>query len=182
MRRVILFVLLCAIQTSGTSAVAEPQSSSHGEQDRPDIKIELLVDRAIYHRKDDVSLKIIILNDSGLHDAFIFGELGFGVRASFTLFRRDARGKEVPTRFFDDFHADVSDLNDTSSFVRLRPGHFLGINYENSIYNLNLDKPGKYRLWVEYHSPIPASAVAVRPFWGTENGPIRSNVVEIQVR
>ncbi|HJP90515.1 MAG TPA: hypothetical protein VJ875_01075 [Pyrinomonadaceae bacterium] len=143
MRRVILFVLLCAILSSGTSAVAEFEGS-HDEQDRPDIKIELLADRAIYHRKDDVSLKIMILNDSGLHDAYIFGELGFGVRASFTLFRRDARGKEVPTRFFDDFHADVPDLNNASSFVRLRPGHFLGISYENSIYNLNLEKPGKY--------------------------------------
>jgi hypothetical protein len=58
----------------------------------------------------------------------------------------------------------------------------LGTSYESSIYNLNLEKPGKYRLWVEYHSLISKSEVKVAPFWGSEDGNVKSNVLEISVR
>lgn len=36
-------------------------------------------------------------------------------------------------------------------------------------------------MWVEYHCPISAANVEVTPFWGKENGTIKSNVVEIEV-
>ena len=182
MRTLTLVVLLCGLVSLGAPTIDGIDSQPLIEQKRADLKLELTANRTLYRRKDDVSLKIMIINDSGVNAAFIFGDLGFGPRASFTLYRRDAKGREVPTRFFDDFHGDPSELSDATSFVKLRPGHYLGITYENSIYNLNLEKPGTYRLWVEYHSPVSASEVSVRPFWGTESGTIKSNVVEIRVR
>jgi uncharacterized protein RhaS with RHS repeats len=44
-----------------------------------------------------------------------------------------------------------------------------------------LNKPGKYAIFVEYQSPFPATDVQLSPFWGKENGPIKSNVVSIEV-
>jgi hypothetical protein len=124
----------------------------------------------------------MVANDALQDDVFIYGELGFGYSASFSLFRRDAHGREVPTRFIDDSRGNPPNLTDPNTFVRLSPGHFLGISYETSIYNLNLEKPGKYKLWVEYHSPIPKSEVKVAPFWGSEDGNVKSNVLEILVQ
>jgi len=124
----------------------------------------------------------MVENDALSDDVFIVGELGFGYSASFTLFRRDARGREVPTRFIDDFAGNPPNLSDPHTFVKLVPGHFLGISYESSIYNLNLERPGKYKLWVEYHSPISRSEAKVAPFWASEDGNVKSNVVEILVR
>lgn len=49
-------------------------------------------------------------------------------------------------------------------------------------YNLHLEKPGTYRIWVEYHSPISRAQAKVTPFWSAEDGPIKSNVLQIVVR
>lgn len=70
---------------------------------------------------------------------------------------------------------------DTSAFVKLLPYHFIGTDYKESIIELNMMRPGRYTLWVEYHSPISVADVKVSPFWGSENGVIKSNVVEIEV-
>ena len=162
--------------------VSSSELAAANSQDKLDLKVTLVADRAVYRRKDEIRLKVMIINDSGINDAFVYYEMGFGHRAGFMLIRRDARGHEVPTRFIHDFRPDPPNLNDPTSFVKLRPGHFLGFTYENSIYNLNLEKPGTYKLSVEYHSPILSSDVKVKPFWGAENSSIESNVVTIVVR
>jgi hypothetical protein len=156
--------------------------STAPQQKRPTLIVELSADKAVFKPKEDITLKVTVANDALQDDVFIYGELGFGYSASFTLFRRDAHGQEVPTRFIDDSRGNPPNLNDPNTFVRLSPGHFLGTSYESSIYNLNLEKPGKYRLWVEYHSPISKSEVKVAPFWGSEDGNVKSNVLEISVR
>ena len=163
------------------SALVSAQSTAV-KQKRPVLIVELIADKAVYGPKDDITLKVVIANDALFDDVLIFGELGFGYSASFTLFRRDAQGREVPTRFIDDSRGNPPDLSDPNTFVKLRPGHFLGISYETSIYNLNLERPGKYRLWVEYHSPISKSEGKVAPFWSSEDGNVKSNVLEILVR
>jgi hypothetical protein len=148
----------------------------------PSIHGQSIADKAVYRPKDDIALKVMVENDALSDDVFIFGELGFGYSSSFTLFRRDVRGQEVPTRFIDDSRGNPPNLSDPHTFVKLSPGHFLGTVYETSIYNLNLERPGRYKLWVEYHSPISRSEVKVNPFWGKEDGNLKSNVVEIVVR
>lgn len=112
---------------------------------------------------------------------FVTGHLGFGLRSTFILFRTDSNGKEVPRKFID----SSSDLNPghkkLSDFVKLMPNHFLGVTYRSSIRLLNLQRPGRYNLWIEYYPSLLASEVEVRPFWGRERGPLKSNVVQINV-
>lgn len=156
--------------------------STSPKQKGPMLIVELIADKTVYRPKDQITLKVMVANDAPVDDVFIYRELGFGYSSSFTLFRRDAHGREVPTRFIDDSRGNPPNLSDPTTFVRLSPGHFLGISYESSIYNLHLERPGKYRLWVEYHSPISKSDVKVIPFWGAEDGNVKSNVLEILVR
>lgn len=151
-------------------------------QKRPRLVIALTADKVVYRSKDDIKLTVMVKNDHVSDDVFIYGDMGFGYSASFTLFRRDAKGREVPTRFIDDYRGNPPNLDDPHTFVKLSSGTFLGIGYETSIYNLHLEKPGKYKLWVEYHSPISKSEVRVTPFWSSEDGNVKSNVLEISVR
>jgi hypothetical protein len=46
---------------------------------------------------------------------------------------------------------------------------------------LNMNKPGKYSVYVEYFSKISSSAVNQKPFWGNENGTIFSNLVWVEI-
>lgn len=177
----ILFVItLLAPFVTCTSLVngqATPQ-----KQKRPRLVIKLTADKVVYRSKDDINLAVMVKNDEVSDDVFIYGDMGFGYSASFTLFRRDAKGREVPTRFIDDYRGNPPNLDDPHTFVKLSSGTFLGIGYENSIYNLHLEKPGKYTLWVEYHSPISKSEAKVAPFWGSEDGSVKSNVLQILVQ
>jgi hypothetical protein len=180
-------ILLILVVTTFLASFTGPYSLVNGQSGpvkvkKPKLIVELTADKAVYGPKEDISLKVTVTNDGLLDDVFIYGELGFGYAASFTLFRRDHKGREVPTRTIDDFRGNPPNLSDPNTFVKLRPGHFLGIYYETSIYNLNLDKPGKYKLWVEYHGPISNSEVNLAPFWGSEDGSVKSNVLEIVVR
>lgn len=182
---VVMLFAVAGLQVNRIAAeknVCTAEFAAASTQAKPDLKITLLADRTVYRKKDEINLYVMISNEDELHDAFVYSELGFGYRAGLILDRRDARGREVPTRFIHDDRIFPDDLNDLTSFVKLRPGHFFGVAYENSIYNLNLEKPGTYKLSVEYFSRISVSEVKVKPFWGTESGSIASNVVTIHVR
>jgi len=179
---VVMLLTIAALQVNRIEAEKNVRTAAAGTQNKPNLKVALLAARTILGKKDNLNLYVMIMNDDALHDAFVYSELEFGYRAELVLIRRDGRGREVPTRFIHDYRPDPLDLNDPTSFVKLRPGNFLGVEYENSIYNLNLDKPGTYNLSVEYACPISSSEVKVKPFWGTESGSIASNVVAITVR
>jgi hypothetical protein len=151
------------------------------KQKAPDLEVSLAADKNTYKPGDRIKLEVLLVNNNAVKDTFVYGTLQFGVRASFTLFRRDSNGKEVPTRFIDDAWELPPKSNDVSAFVKLLPFHFLGTTYKSSIHFLNMERSGKYTMWVEYHSPISTANVEVSPFWGKENGTIKSNVVEIEV-
>jgi len=68
-----------------------------------------------------------------------------------------------------------------SAFIKLPPDHFFGTTFFSPLDILRLNKPGKYAISVEYHSPIPTAKVELEPFWGKESGSIQSNVVWIEV-
>jgi hypothetical protein len=182
MKRLLILVgAIVLANCMGCFSLVNGQSTALKES-HPRLVVELISDKAVYRSKEDISLKVMVTNDGLADDLFIYGELGFGYAASLTLFRRDAKGREVPTRFIDDSRGNPPNLNDPNTFVKLNPGHFLGITYESSIYTLNLEHPGKYRLWVEYHSPISKSEAKLASFWGSEDGNVKSNVLEILVR
>jgi hypothetical protein len=121
-----------------------------------------------------------MLTNSGKEDVYIFGTLDWGYSASFVLKVHDASGKEVtPLAFFDDL--TYASPHDNSAFVKLLPNHFLGTNFFAPLDVLNLNKPGRHAIFVQYHSPISTAEVKLKPFFGRESGTLKSNVVWIEV-
>src|SRR5690349_20200119 len=172
-------LLSFASQVTGTNDIQENDAV---KQKGSDLEVSLVSDKYSYKPSDRIKLEVTLTNSNAVKDLFSYGTLQFGPRASFTLFRRDAKGMKVPTRFIDDAWELPPKADDTTAFVKLLPFHFLGTTYSSSIHLLNMDRPGNYTMWVEYHCPISAADVGVTPFWGKENGTIKSNVIEIEVR
>jgi hypothetical protein len=143
------------------------------------LRVSIIAQKRRYKRKDQLKLDVMLLNP-GKDAVYIFGQLDWGISASFDLRVHDASGKEVqPVGRFDDL--TLVSPSDKSAFVKLLPSHFLGTDFFSPLDVLNLDKPGKYAVFVEYHSPFAAMDVPLSPFWGKENGTIRSNVVVVEV-
>ena len=136
------------------------------QQKAPDLEVSLVADKHTYKPGDRIKLEVLLVNNNPVKDIFVYGTLQFGYRASLTLFRRDAKGKEVPTRFIDDAWELPPKSNDVSAFVKLLPFHFLGTTYKSSIHFLNMEQSGKYTMWVEYHCPISAANAEVTPSLG----------------
>ena len=136
----------------------------------------------LYKASDRIKLQVNLTNTDAVKDIFVYGTLELGHRGSFTLYRRDANGKEVPSRVILEAFESPPEPNDKSAFVKLLPFHFIGTDYRGSIRELNMERPGRYFMWVEYHSPISTAEVDLKPFFGQENGPLKSNVVWIEVR
>jgi len=171
-------LLLGASQSVGTR---ELQETDAVKQKVSDLGVSLVADKRKYKRDDRIKLEAKLVNNDPVKDIFVYGTLQFGLRASFMLFRRDAKGKEVPTRFIDTGSELPPTFEDTGAFVKLRPFHSLGTSYRSSIYMLHMERPGRYSMWVEYSCPISIADVSVSPFWGSEKGTIKSNVVIIEV-
>lgn len=159
----------------------ELQENDAVKQKASDLEVSLVADKRRYKSGDRIKLEVKLINNNAVKDIFVYGTLQFGVSASFRLFRRDAKGKEVPTRFIDTGSELPPKSDDTSAFVKLLPFHFLGTTYPSTIYMLHMERPGRYSMWVEYNCPISIADVGVSPFWGSENGVIKSNVVRIEV-
>lgn len=184
MKILLILVLALGILVSFVSKAARSQERQEQVAVKPkatDLEVSLSADKRRYKRNERINLEVKLTNTHGVKDIFIYGTLEFGFRGSFMLYHRDAKGKEIPTQFFPEAFESPPEPNDTSAFVRLLPDHFLGTYYRPSILTLNMMRPGRYYMWVEYHSPISAADVKVSPFWGKESGTIKSNVVWIEV-
>ena len=164
-----------------TTASRDLQEGITTKQKWTDLAVSLRTDERRYTGRDRINLEVKLTNTNAVKDVFVYGTLELGHRGSFTLFLRDAKGKEVPPRIVTEALESLPDPTDTSAFVKLLPYHFIGTNYKTSIAELNMVRPRTYTLWVEYHCPISDADVRVSPFWGSENGIIKSNAVVIEV-
>jgi hypothetical protein len=167
---------------SQAARTQELQQSVTVQQKVANLEVSVVADKRTYKRSDDIDLEVKLTNTHGVKDIFVYGTLEFGFRGSFMLYHQDAKGKDVPTQFFPEAQTRLPDAKDRSAFVKLLPDHFLGTYYRSSIRTLNMVRPGKYSMWVEYNCPISIADVELKPFFGKENGIIKSNVVWIEVR
>lgn len=174
----ILFSVLALPQTQ---MVIAPQTMEVAGTKAKALELTVVSDRKRYKRNDKIRIDVMLTNKDYVKEIFVFGNLGWGYRASLTEIIRDAHGKRIsPKIFSDDLTAPIP-RNDTTQFVRLVPKHFLGTYFVEEIDQLNLIKPGKYSIMVEYHSPISISDVDQINFFSKEDGRIESNVVWIEV-
>ena len=147
-----------------------------------DLVVSLAADKRRYSRREKISLEVKLTNTDAVKDIFVYGVLELGHRGSFTLYIRDAKGREVPPRIILEAVESPPEPGDKSAFVKLLPFHFIGTQYRGSIPELNMERPGRYSIRVEYHCPISTADVQLSPFWSKETGTIKSNVVQIEVQ
>lgn len=149
------------------------------QQKAPGVELSLLLDKRKYKRSDELRLQVKLVNPNS-RPVYVFRTLDWGPSASLTLHVHDASGKEIEPEFWADAQTYESP-DDKSAFVKLGPDHFLGANFPDSIKSLNLTRPGKYSIFVEYTSPFSIAEVDLKPYFGKEAGPLKSNVVWIEV-
>jgi hypothetical protein len=174
--------LHCSCNTKAQSelrnTMVEPQKNNKDKSNS--LSITLRAEKDIYKPEEKINLQTSVTNLSS-NTLYIYSILTWGRSASLSLIVADSNGKPIQGKFLNDSIPPPPRPNDNHSFVRLYPNHFLGTKYSASLSELNIDKPGKYLLLVEYHSPILANSVELTPFWGKENGVVQSNTVSIEV-
>ena len=159
----------------------EQRESLSATQKASPLELSVVADKRIYKRHDYFRLHAMLINTDYLNDIFVYGTLGWGYSASLSFTLHDASGREINPQIFPDDLTPPISPDDTTAFVKLRPQHYLGTDLVVKLNLLNLSKPGKYSVFVEYHSPIPGTKVKLSPFWGKDKGTIKSNVVWIEV-
>ena len=164
---------------SGTDTKAISQQREPDASYKEGLKISLDGPKRRFKRNDKIKLQVLLTNVS-YKSLYVLGSLEWGYNASLLLHVRDASGKEIEPSAFPDSQIFV-DPNDEGEFLKLRPNHFVGTNFVSDPKFLNISRPGKYSIYVEYFSKVPSSSVTVKPFWGRENGTIFSNLVWIEV-
>lgn len=175
----IAVVLVASFGIVNGTSYANIEKTSVKAVDSP-VQLMLVTDKHKYGRNDEILFRAILVNQS-LREIFIYGDLEWGHYASLTLSVRDGRGNDVPPNFIADAITHFENPEDTSQFVKLLPFHFLGKIYNTSTRRLNIQRPGKYSVFAEYHSPIPSSKAIVKPFFGKENGIVQSSVLTIEI-
>jgi hypothetical protein len=127
---------------------------------------------------DDLELEVRLLNAT-TEDLWVFGDLRWGPRGGLVL-NIGPWGLDGPLPLIID-HAEFTkdELRDTRSFVRLRPDAFIGRKRRMRVSDL-VRKPGEYRIWIEYHAPLPAAAFD-QPFWSAEKPTLVSRAVILTV-
>jgi hypothetical protein len=172
------FVFGILANFSSDSGVAKERVVTVPQKDNT-FTLSIVAPKRKFRRTDQLKLLVMLIN-SGKKEVYVFGTMEYGYSASLLFHIRDASGKEIkPLGFPDDLTRAVQD--DNSAFVKLLPEHFLGTSFFAPLEILNLNKPGKYSIFMEYHSPFSSTEVQVSPFWGKENGSLKSNVVWIEV-
>ena len=168
------------VNFTSQGGTAQDRGESVVRKEKPiGLQVSLVAHKRRYKRTDQLKLEVMLTN-SGKANVYVFGTLDWGSSASFVLHIRDASGKEiVPAGLPDDL--TFASPDDKSAFVKLLPDHFLGTNFFSPLDILNLTRPGRYTILAEYNSPFSTTDVKLSPFWGKESGPIRSNVVYIEV-
>lgn len=177
---VLALALGAVVSFAGEAAKAQQRKGDATiEQKAPSLDLSLVVDKRKYKLSDELKLQVMLVNPSS-KPVYVFRTLDWGPSASLTLHVHDASRKEIEP----EFHADAQTYespDDKSAFVKLGPDHFLGANFPDSIKSLNLTRPGKYAISVEYASPFLTAEVELKPFFGKESGTLKSNVVWIEV-
>jgi len=148
-------------------------------QKKGPLVVKLETDRLVYLHNERIHLRVLLTNVSS-ERLYIPIPLDWGESASLSLWASDAVSKkEVQGGFLADAPTPLPKKRE--DFVQLLPNHILGVSDQISLEDLNLNRQGKYELHVNYHSPVPSEFNLGLPIWSKEEGPIRSNIVTIEV-
>jgi hypothetical protein len=172
-------ILVTLLSLGNIRTGANQQKENDDPSTKEGLKISLISPKVKFRRSEKIMLHVMLSNITS-KNLYLLGSLGWGYNASLLLHVRDAAGKEIDPEGFPDDQTFVDPL-DESTFVKLPPRQFIGTSLVSDLKFLNMNKAGKYSIYVEYFSKLPSSGVKQKPFWGNENGAIFSNLVWVEI-
>ena len=147
-------------------------------QSKSKLSLSIELNKRRYRWDEQMTLNASLVN-LGQDSIYIFGELFWGYRVAFLPRLLDSSGKEMDLRIIPD-EVTLSSPEEQSAFVKLFPYQFLGSVFRSSINDM-VTKPGRYGIYVEYLPRFSVREVKPQPFWGSENGTLKSKVVYFEV-
>ncbi|MBC8028536.1 MAG: hypothetical protein H7Z16_00325 [Pyrinomonadaceae bacterium] len=167
------------VSLAGDAAIAQEQKGDATGVQHGGLELSLVSQKRSYKRNDQFKLQVMLVNPTS-KPVYVFGTLDWGYSASLMFYIRDSSGREIEPKLSPDSQTYAT-ADDKSAFVKLEPDHFFGTTYFAPLSFMNLNKPGRYAISVEYISPFSIAEVELKPFLGKESGPLKSNVVWIEV-
>jgi hypothetical protein len=143
------------------------------------LELQLGLKNNRYHLSDDIELDIRLRNIGSVPVA-IFGEILWGYQGGMVLHVETIEGGAVGSDFIEHDRINPAALKDDKSYVLLRPRHYFGTTRKDKIENLFV-RPGVYRIWLEYLSPVPEGFAPVEHLWSRTQGSIHSDVAVLEV-
>jgi hypothetical protein len=144
------------------------------------LRVVLTTPKSEVRFDEPITFEVKVFNTSD-EKVSLFGELLWGYAGGLTLHVSDENGNPVEAEQHDDDMVVPSLLDNPFSYVVLFPNHFLGTQRRDTPKNL-FRKPGSYRIFAEYLSPVPNHYAKTPNFRGRDDGPIRSATMVIEVR
>jgi len=178
----LLFLIFCQFYPpkGNSDTILHRQHSARTKQgETRRLIVSIKTDKSVYGVADSLLLETAIEN-VGKEKIALYGDLSWGMSSSLSLWIRDSKGKDVESTFLDDELTPPPTSRD--QFFYLQPGHFFGVRRNDAISSLNIAKPGKYTLTVEYHSPIPRDFAFGMDIWSREDESVESPPVAIEIR
>jgi hypothetical protein len=179
----VLLLSLTLILLVDLNTYSYPRTQQRQKEDpstKEGLQVSLITSKFKVKRGEKITLHVMLSNIMSDEHIYVLSSFGWGHNASLLLHVRDATGREIEPQGFPDDKLFV-DLNDASTFVKLPPQQFVGRTLVSELEFLNVKKPGKYSIYVEYFCKVRSPEVKQKPFWGYENGTIFSNLVWIEV-
>ena len=163
----------------GVLLVSVPRSVC--EAAKHELKLVVRSDKAVYGMSEKIELQAELWNTAEMTPETVYGWLQWGYLGGLLLHVEDEKGVEVERPQYDDALIPPNTLEDERYYVSIQPGHALVVAREDDFQNLTAGKAGKYKLWIEYRSPVPRHFAKVNPFMAREDGTLTSAPIWITV-
>ena len=176
-------VVLICLTTLGLGSLSPRaevtrEKSTDTTNERSQLQISARTDKTIYKQNEVLKLEASVRNVS-TKPIYVYGLLGWSDLGSFEFHAYGSDGKEIMPNIFADSMSGVP--RDRTDFVKLEYNHFLGAVFNIPLQYLNLNRPGKYTIVVEYHGPLPKEFGLGLDIWPREKGSLYAEPVEIEV-
>jgi len=165
--------------SAATSFSQNPNKTPEIPDTKSGLRLSTKLDREVCKLKDDPVLKITLTN-VGTSPIALYKKMYWGYSASLTLIVRDASGKTVePDTIYDAKDRPPFRIED---FKTIQPGESFEVDKAISLRNEGVVEAGAYKFTLFYQSPVLQSdAPEIPGVWVTENGPLKSKSVTLQV-
>lgn len=144
------------------------------------LSVGITSDCHVYGLEDRITVSVALKNQSR-SPIVLFSKLGWGELGGIVLKVSRANGEMLHQQALDDDMIVPSALEKPEYYSTIFVNQFIGISRTELVSDL-FKSPGKYKVWVEYMSPVPAAnSLAKTNFWSMEKGRVTSRAMSIDV-